>query len=250
MSQVLDQSGSVLIAKLESVYELVEDERCALRELPIFPARLRSHQDIVRQGERPMRSCILLEGFTCWYSILSEGGRQITSVSVPGDIPDIQSLHLGVLDSSLLTLTECMVGFVDHDALRRLCIQHPNLGSAFWKTTLIESAVFRQWVTNVGGRSAYKRVAHLLCEIMIRMKAIGMATNNSCEFPITQAELGDATGLSNVHINRTLQQLRSDHLISLKDRTLYVHNWQALQDAGDFDPGYLHLREPETSSLR
>jgi CRP-like cAMP-binding protein len=112
--------------------------------------------------------------------------------------------------------------------------------------TLIEAAVFREWVTNVGGRSAYARIAHLLCELMIRLKAVGQGDKNTCAFPFTQAKLGEATGLSIVHVNRSLQALRQDGLITLKAGELRIRNWDATAEAGDFDPTYLHLKQDES----
>jgi CRP-like cAMP-binding protein len=202
---------------------------------------LRADQDIVREGDRPTRSCALLEGFACTYKITEEGRRQITAFHISGDIPDLQSLHLKVLDTSLGTITPCKVGFIQHESLRDLCERHPRIASALWPQTLIDAAIFREWTTNVGRREAYSRRAHILCEMVVRMRAVGLAQDYTCDLPITQSEFADAAGLSTVHVNRTLQELRGEELIILKGTTLQVLDWDGLTRAGDFDPTYLHL---------
>ena len=153
-----------------------------------------------------------------------------------------------MLDISIGTITPCTVGFIQHEAARDLCERHPRIGSAFWRDTLIQAAVFREWVTNVGRREAYGRVAHLLCEIVVRMRAVGLAEGHACDLPMTQNELADATGMSTVHVNRTLQELRGDGLITLKGASLTVLDWEALKHAGDFDPTYLHLRTQDAAA--
>jgi CRP-like cAMP-binding protein len=231
-----------LIRKLEIIVSLDENERAALLNLPLQLTNLRADQDIVREGDRPSRSCALLEGFACTFKVTAEGKRQITAFYIPGDIPDLQSLHLEVLDSSLGTLTPCQVGFIQHEALHDLCDRHPRIARALWRETLIDASIFREWTVNVGRREAYARIAHILCELMARLKVMGLAKDHTCEIPITQGEFADATGLSNVHVNRVLQELRRDGLITLKGNTLVALDWDQLRLAGDFDPTYLHLQ--------
>jgi CRP-like cAMP-binding protein len=231
-----------LIRKLEIIVSLDKNERAALLNLPLQLTNLRADQDIVREGDRPSRSCALLEGFACTFKVTAEGKRQITAFYIPGDIPDLQSLHLEVLDSSLGTLTPCTVGFIQHEALHDLCDRHPRIARALWRETLIDASIFREWTVNVGRREAYARIAHILCELMARLKVMGLAKDHTCEIPITQGEFADATGLSNVHVNRVLQELRRDGLITLKGNTLVALDWDQLRLAGDFDPTYLHLQ--------
>src|SRR3712207_4139041 len=166
---------------------------------------------------------------------------------IAGDIPDLQSLHLKVLDNSIGTITPCKVGFIQHEALRDLCLRYPRITSGLWRETLIDASVFREWMVSIGRREAYNRIAHLLCEMVLRMKAVGLAEDHRCELPITQAEFGDALGLSTVHVNRTLQELRAAGLITLKGSTLTVLDWEELKRAGDFDPTYLHLENGEAA---
>jgi CRP-like cAMP-binding protein len=171
------------------------------------------------------------------------GKRQIFSFHIPGDIPDLQSLHLDVMDHNLGTLALCKLAFVPHPAMRALMRGFPRIGDAFWRDTLIDGAVFREWMIGIGRREAYTRVAHLLCELYVRLRAVGLTNGHAYEMPITQAELGDALGLSTVHVNRTLQELRGDGLIRTTSGTVAVLDWEALRNAGEFDETYLHLRK-------
>jgi CRP-like cAMP-binding protein len=230
-----------LLAKLESLFALAEAERRAIVDLPLQVTHLRADQDIVREGDRPTRSCTLLEGFAAMFKVTAEGKRQITAFHIPGDIPDLQSLHLEVLDTSLGTLTPCTVGFIQHEALHALCDRHPRIAKALWRETLVDAAIFREWTVNVGRREAYARIAHILCELMVRLQVVGLTQDHTAQIPITQNEFADATGLSNVHVNRVLQALRSDGLIVLRGNTFQVVDWDKLKQAGDFDPTYLHL---------
>lgn len=235
--------SDILLSRLTSIYTLTEREQDTIRSLPIHVVSLDHDQDIVREGDRPTRSCLVVKGMTCWYRVAESGKRQIANFHIPGDIPDLQSLHLPVMDSSLATLTPCTVAFIDHEAILRLCAAEPNVANAMWKMTLIEAGIFRAWITNIGGNSAYSRIAHLLCEMVTRLRAVGLTDGGSGELPITQLEIADATGLSLVHVNRNIQKLRTAGLIEWNSTTLTILRPDALAEAGDFDPTYLHLLE-------
>ncbi|MDF2975185.1 MAG: Crp/Fnr family transcriptional regulator, partial [Microvirga sp.] len=135
------------------------------------------------------------------------------------------------------------VAFIPHDTIRAFIRAHPRIGDVFWRDTLIDAAVFREWVTNMGRREAYGRIAHLLCELFVRLRAVGLTNGDSYPLPITQAELADATGLSTVHVNRTMQELRGDGLIKTNKASVIVKDWDGLREAGEFDPTFLHLRK-------
>ncbi|HEX2135198.1 MAG TPA: Crp/Fnr family transcriptional regulator [Microvirga sp.] len=241
-------SSRPLIAKLESIFTLSSDERTAVENLPVQITTIRADQDVVREGDRPSRCALVIGGLACSYKVTGQGKRQIQAFHIPGDIPDMQSLHLRVLDNSLGTLSPCTVGFIQHETLRALCRSHPRIGDAFWRETLIDAAIFREWTVNVGRREAYARMAHLLCELMMRLRAIGLVEGDTCEIPITQGEFADALGLSAVHVNRVVQQLRADGLVVLTGDTLTVPDWEKLKQAGDFDPTYLHLEDGQAAA--
>jgi CRP-like cAMP-binding protein len=235
--------NALLVARLESIFTFSEEEKSALLNLPMQVTDIQARQDIVREGDRPSRCCLLLEGLACTYKVTGRGKRQIMAFYIPGDVPDLQSLHLRVLDNSLGTVGACKVGFIQHDVLHEVCRRYPRITAAFWRETLIDGAIFREWIMNVGRREAVSRIAHLFCEQVVRFRAIGLAPNYNCDFPITQNELADAVGISPVHVNRTLQELRAAELIRWNSGELFVLNWRRLKEVADFDPTYLHLRD-------
>jgi CRP-like cAMP-binding protein len=235
--------NTLMIRKLESITRLSDDEKQALEDMPVHVQVLKADKDIVRIGDRPSQSCLLLEGFTCVYKVTSEGKRQIMALHVPGDIPDLQSLHLKVMDNSVATMTPCTVGFIQHEDLRRVCDRYPRITAAFWRETLVDASIFREWLLNLGRREAYSRMAHLLCELLVRLKAVGLVEDHSFNLPITQAELADAIGSSNVHVNRVLQELRTDGVIQTTGTRVTIPGWDKLKEAGEFDTHYLHLQQ-------
>ncbi|MFC1459521.1 Crp/Fnr family transcriptional regulator [Microvirga arabica] len=194
------------------------------------------------------RSCLLLSGFACTYKLTAGGKRQIVSFNIPGDIPDLQSLHLKTLDNSVATMSQCRVGFVTHEDLRNLCTRHPRIAEAFWRETLIDAAIFREWVMNVGQREGTSRMAHVLCELMVRLKAVGLVEDHACDLPITQSEFADALGFTTVHVNRVLQQMRTEGLIFTQGTRLTIPDWEKLKQVGEFDPTYLHLENGQAAA--
>lgn len=233
--------ASPLLRRLRATLHLTEREIDAVLALPVQAAEIERHVDIVREGDRPTRSFALLEGFACTFKFTGDGRRQIIAVHVPGDIPDLQSLHLTTMDVSVGTLSPCKVGFIQHDALRVLCEQHPRITGALWRETLIAAAISREWVLNLGQRQAPSRMAHLICEMIVRLWVVGLAADLRCEFPVNQGELADAIGVSPVHVNRVTQDLRAQNLFEWKGRHLRVLNWARLVQVADFDPTYLHV---------
>ncbi|WP_104203689.1 Crp/Fnr family transcriptional regulator [Billgrantia saliphila] len=232
----------LMISKLENTFTFSSEEKQALLDLPVQVTVLKEDRDIVRVGDRPSQSCLILEGFTCIYKVTSEGNRQIMALHVPGDIPDLQSLHLRFMDNNLAPISPCTVGFIEHRDLLQICERYPSITAAFWRETLVDASIFREWLLNVGRREAYTRMAHLLCEFLVRLEVVGLVENSTFDLPITQAELADALGISAVHMNRVYQALRADGLIQTKGTQVTVPDWEKLKAAGDFDPLYLHLK--------
>src|SRR3954451_229100 len=147
-----------LIRRLESIAPVSDDERQAIAALPITVRDLRADQDIVRDQDRPSQCCVILEGFACRYKLLPGGRRQIVSFHIPGDIPDLQSLHLEIMDHNLGTVVASKVAFIPHETVRLFLRAHPRIADVFWRETLIDAAVFREWVVNVGGPGASGRM--------------------------------------------------------------------------------------------
>jgi CRP-like cAMP-binding protein len=166
---------------------------------------------------------------------LPSGKRQIFSFHIPGDIPDLQTLHLQVMDHNVGTLVLSKVAFISHETVRAFLRAHLRIADVFWRDTLIDAAIYREWMAGIGRRDAHARIAHLLCELFLRLKAVGLTHGDAYEMPITQAELADLLGLSTVHVNRTLQQLRGSGIISTSREKVVIRNWNKLQEAGEFD---------------
>jgi CRP-like cAMP-binding protein len=232
---------SRLIRKLESIATLSDEERHAIESLPVKTRILNARQDIVRDGDKPSQCCLILDGWACRYKLLSEGKRQIFSFHVAGDIPDLQSLHIPTMDHSLATVTKATVAFIPHESMRDLAARFPSIAAVFWRDTLIDAAIFREWMVGMGRRSAFERVAHLFCELYLKLQAVGLAGSYRCPMPVTQVDLADALGLTPVHINRVLKDMRGQSLITLRSSALVIEAWDELLRVSDFDPMYLHL---------
>lgn len=235
-------ANALMIRKLDTIFPLSDDEKQALMELPIQLVKIDTGKDIVRLGERPQQSCLILKGFTCVYKLSVGGKRQIMALHVPGDIPDLQSLHLEVMDISIATISACTVGFLQHIDILRMCERHPRLTAALWRETLIDASIYREWLLSIGQRNSYARVAHLLCELLIRLRAVGLVENHAFDLPITQEEMADTIGISAVHVSRTFQALRANGLIETTRTRIILPDWERLKEAGEFDPLYLHQR--------
>ncbi|MER2265815.1 Crp/Fnr family transcriptional regulator [Methylobacterium oxalidis] len=238
-----DHSLDMLICRLEIIATLSEEERAAIRSLPAKTRILNAGQDIVCDGDKPSQSCLILNGWACRYKLLGAGRRQILSFHIPGDIPDLHSLHIHTMDHSLAALKETTVVLIPHDSLRELTARFPGLAAILWRETLIDAAVFREWMTGMGRRTAYERMAHLFCELYLRLQAVGLAQSYHCVLPITQVDLADALGLSNVHVNRVLKEMREQNLVTLRGGSLTIEAWDELMRACEFDPAYRHLEK-------
>lgn len=247
MTTAPDSPNQIMIRKLDSIFVLTDEEKQALTDLPVQIKNIKTNHDIVRVGDQPAQCCFIVEGFTCVYKVSIEGKRQIMALHVPGDIPDLQSLHLRVLDINIASISPCKLGFIQHKDLNQLFERHPRLAGVFWRETLIYASIFREWLLNIGQREAYSRIAHIICELMLRLKAVGLVENNTFHMPVTQAEIADATGMTPVHVNRVFQALRSDGLIQTDKSRMTIPDWNKIQQAGEFDPLYLHIEKDAAS---
>lgn len=231
-----------LVNGLNSITRLTRSEAQALRQLPLSVVSLEAYEDVVREGESLTKSCLLVEGLLCRYKIIA-GKRQILSVHLPGDVPDLQSLHLDEMDYSLGALTASTVAFIRHQHIRATIASEPGLGAAFWRHTLVDAAIERAWLASLGRRSSRERVAHLYCEVFARLLARNLTDRESFALPMTQIDMADAVGLSQVHLNRTIQELRRSGVLVQRGRYYGFEDWTLLQETADFDPAYLNLRQ-------
>ncbi|MYZ46539.1 Crp/Fnr family transcriptional regulator [Rhizobiales bacterium L72] len=234
-----------LVTKLESDSRLSDEDREAVRQLPFTVKDLPRGVDIVRDGDRPAECCLVVSGLVCRYKLLLGGKRQILSFHLAGEIPDLQSLFLKRMDHSLAAITPVRAAFIPHAALRALVGSRPSVAAILWRETLIDAAIFREWIVGLGRRTAMQRVAHLLCELAVRFRAVGLAGDHHYTLPVTQSELGDAVGISNIHVSRVLRDLRDAGLVLVSGGTVTTLNWDGLVELSEFDPDYLHLTRPE-----
>ena len=235
-------SAGLLVRKVASLAALSGEERDALDRIPMMVRAVPAHQDIVRLGDRPSHCCLVLTGFAFRYKLVGEGRRQILNFHVPGDTPDLQSLHLPVLDHTVAALTNMTAGFIHHDAVHDVSARFPRIAGALWRDTLVDAAVLRERIVSIGQRDGLSRTAHFLCEMYMRLAAVDLASGWAMSMPITQVEIADALGLSPVHMNRMVRELRERRLVTLDGSRLVILGWDALATLGDFDPAFLHFQ--------
>lgn len=229
------------IVKLRKSNALREEDLATIERCMGPPRRLAARTDIVSEGDRPGTCLVLIEGLVGRYKQLKNGRRQILSFQVPGDFVDLHSFVLGRLDHSMAALCACRIAPISHSAMQEILNEHPRISLAFLRESMIDAAVFRDWVVNLGQRPGYGRLAHAFCELVCRLRAVGQMKGDSFHFPVTQEELGQAVGLSAVHVNRVMQRLKANGLVTHQAGQLIIEDWEGLQRAGDFEPSYLFL---------
>lgn len=232
--------SNVLIRKLEGFHklsledkELLEHHSRPLREIP-------AKRDIIREGDVPEDVFLILSGFACRYKLIEDGKRQIMAFLVPGDFCDFQVFILKRMDHNIGTLSRCQVVRIKREAILELT-ERPAIARAFWWASLVDAGTLREWLVNIGQREADVRIAHLLCELLVRLEAVGLVKDNSYSLPISQNDLADAQGVTVVHANRMLMALRERNLIELEARELIIRDVAGLKAFSGFDPNYLHL---------
>jgi CRP-like cAMP-binding protein len=240
---------SRLLCRLEHFDILSLHDRQRVAELPLTVVNCVANQQIVRIGEKSSRCTLVLGGFLCGHKQVGGSRRQITSFFVPGDIADLHALHLPSPDQDISALGPAVVAFLPRAALADMLGNSPRLAKAFWRETLMQAAVYREWIINLGRRDAIARVAHVLCELILRLQTVGLARDLCFSMHWTQMDLADACGISNVHANRIVQELRRLRLIDWDSRQIRIRDWEALVRLGDFSPNYLHLRDAEAHGI-
>lgn len=233
--------GPAVASKLEAFTRLSTDDRAALAELSRNFKYVDARRDLISEGDKPRHVHLVLDGWACRYKTLPDGKRQIVSLFVPGDFCDVNVYILKEMDHSIAAITRLKVAMITPDEMNVLTTDRPRITQALWWHELVTAAVQREWTVNLGQRSAYARLAHLLIELYLRLQTVGRASHGRCDFPLTQNDLADATGLTAVHVNRTLQELRRDGLIELERRQLRILDLERMMDVAMFNANYLHL---------
>ena len=230
-----------LALRLEAFTRLSPEDRAAIARISQVSRIIAPRHDLVREGEKPRFVHLMVEGWACRYKALPDGRRQIVSFFIPGDFCDLNVYVLKEMDHSIGAITRLAVADIGRNEMDEVAAAHPRITQALWWESLVQVAIQREWTLNIGQRSAYERLAHLLVELYLRLKTVGLARDGSCDFPLTQNDLADATGLTAVHVNRTLQELRHDDLIVLEHKRLTITDVGALMQVAIFNPNYLHL---------
>ena len=231
-----------MLRKLRLWTRLDGAEEQALLDLPHQRVTIDRNRTLVTDGDTISHCWLILSGFCVRYKIVGDGGRQILSIHMIGDLVDLQNALLGVADHGIQTLTKCEMARIPIQAIRQLTSAQPKIKDALWYDTLVDGSIHREWVANVGRRTGRTRIAHLLCEFALKLEAIHPGDQLAYELPMTQEQLADATGMTSVHVNRVLQSLAKEGLIErVTSKSVLIGDWKKLAAAGDFDRGYLHL---------
>ncbi len=218
---------------------LLADSCRHIREVP-------AGHHLIREGDQPDPVFVVLEGWACGYKMLPDGSRQIISFLLPGDFCDIHIALLDTMDYSVVTLTPARVALIPRAQMEGLVEAKPSITRAFWWSQLVDQSVLRSWILSMGRRTSRERIAHLMCELYIRMRNIGLATDDKCDIPLTQIVLADAVGMTPVHVNRVLKRLREEHVMELKSGSLTILDPIRLAHIAGFDEDYLHGRLKRT----
>ncbi|MDR6818710.1 CRP-like cAMP-binding protein [Neorhizobium sp. 2083] len=230
-----------LLLNLEQHDVLTDEERDILRRIVVREKRFSAGEDLVVEGSRPGQSSLLVEGFAARYKLTAEGMRQITALHVAGDFVDLHAFLLKTMDHGVVALSPCRVGLSDHADLKIVTERYPHLTRMLWLDTLIHGSIHRAWIVAMGRRSKASHLAHILCELYVRLGVVRRTDSWSFHLPLSQSEMADVLGLSLVHMNRVIQTLRRESLISWNNQTITILDWARLKEVAEFDPTYLSL---------
>lgn len=236
-----DSLLDTLLLKLRARDVLSAAEQAVLAECVDAVTEVPQDRVLVKAGVTLSHSTLLVEGFACRYKDLADGQRQIMEIHLPGDFIDLHGFLLNRLEHNLASLTPVKLATVPHDRLRAITERHPHLARMLWFSTLLDAAIHRERILSVGRRSALARIAHLMCELNLRLEVVGIAADGRYPLPITQSDIADATGLTAVHVNRMLKQLRDQQLLTFRGGEVVIHEWDRLQRVAEFSSGYLYL---------
>ena len=239
--QIFSFGPGPVASKLEAFTRLSADDRAALSQLSRNFRYVDARRDVVSEGDKPHYVHLVLDGWACRYKQLPDGKRQIVALYVPGDFCDVNVYILKKMDHSIGAITRLKVAMITAEEMEELTTGRPRITQALWWHELVTASVQREWTLNLGQRTAYERLAHLLVELYLRLKVVGRAKDERCDFPLTQNDLADATGLTSVHVNRTLQEMRRDGLIELERKQLRILDLDRLMEVAMFNSNYLHL---------
>ncbi len=233
---------NAFVDKIRSYVPLTPEDVVILTAACGNVRKVPARHDLIREGEKPESVFVVLEGWACRYKILPEGGRQIVAFLIPGDFCDMHVSVLDEMDHSIATLTSARIAMISHREIEALIDSRPSITKAFWRTQLVDEGVLRAWIVSMGRRDALQRVAHLLCELYVRLRVIGLAENGRCQIPLTQIVLADSLGLTPVHVNRVLRRLREAGAMTNEGGKMGIADVEQLAHIAGFDDNYLHRK--------
>ncbi|GHB05628.1 Crp/Fnr family transcriptional regulator [Modicisalibacter luteus] len=234
-----------LLNKLNNFIELTDEEKRSIENAAIIRKNYRKGQDIISEGQRPDAVHLVEEGWACRYKSLGNGNNHIMAYLIPGDLCDVHVTILNEMDHSIRALTPLKVALLPAHKISYLMESNGRLARALFWSTLVDEATLREWLVNAGSRSADRRLAHVFCEMLLRSRIAGLTDNTSFDLPLSQLELANSMGMTHVHVNRTLQKLRSEALIAFSNKRMTILDWERLKVFAGFKSNYLHCENIE-----
>jgi CRP-like cAMP-binding protein len=235
----------ILVRKLREHSRLSSEDLAEISSWHYATKELARNEDLIRQGDRPNVSVLVLSGMVARYHLLPNGRRQYISFHMAGDMPDSQALFIDQMDHAVCAIGPAVVASIPHKDMIATFDRQPSVAFAIWRETLIDAAIFREAITNNSARSMPARMAHLFCELFYRARGSGLTKGNTCRAPISFAQLGETLGMSIATVNRTMQTLRNGRMVDFENGEILIRNWRRLVETGQFDPRYLHLKKPQ-----
>lgn len=235
--------GELLANHLSCFGSLPDEDRAIFAKLDVQVREVSRLRDLLRQGDHPTNVVIVLSGLLYRHTLGPEGARQVHSFCLPTEAPCLETLYIDYMDNNLGAVVDSTVGLIPHEQIYRIIDERPEARKLLWRQTLVQGAIFRQWLVRNSNLPAHASLAHFFCEMFTRARAAGQIEGNEMRLPLTQELVAEALGLTGVHVNRTIQVLRSTGVVEWRSGTLVVHDWERLKDMADFDDRYLHLRQ-------
>ena len=237
----------LMVDKLALHAPVSAEDRVGILDLPYVSRLIEAGSYVLRDGDTPDQCGLLVSGLAYRHKVSAEGMRQIVSIHIPGEVYDLQQLYIADADNNVQTLTRCEIVMISHKALRRLAAERPSVAHALYSMTIVELSMSREWMLNIGRRDARTRIAHLLCEFAFRLGRQGLPPGQPYALPMTQEQLGDALGLTAVHINRTVKGLVKDGLVAHSKQGVTIPDWELLVAEAGFNSRYLHMTAPDVT---
>ena len=230
------------IEKLSGLAPLTKTEISSLVAATSSPRKVAARRDLIREGDRPGPVFVMLEGWACRYKVLPSGTRQVLAFLMPGDCCDLHVGLLAEMDHSIQTITPALVAMVDHEQMESIMDRHRGVAKAMYASQLIDEGTMRAWITSMGRRASIERIAHLMCELYLRARNIGLVSEAGLRLPLSQLLLADSLGMTPVHLNRVLKELRLGGAMTLERGSLVIVDPAKLVQIAGFDENYLHRR--------